>query len=178
MGLLSTLISEEEKNAKRKTDDPELQILRDSNQLARAPTGILPSEDSRDPGRSDQRISAGVREVYDANHPGLEGSAIPCPGCGSSLAWLDAYGGGPHCFRCRPYPTERLVSRLLVAQDGRWQDFATLVGQNGSEATECRCEHARTRKRVIKDFGFSEETRIEVFAECLTCGEWIPIGEA
>ena len=41
-----------------------------------------------------------------------------CPSCGSTAAWLDRYGGGPHCLACRPPVTRSLVGRIIdLAED-------------------------------------------------------------
>lgn len=117
-------------------------------------------------------------------------------GCGSVLAWLDIYGGGPHCHGCRPWPAERFVKQLIgleacdpasSAQAARWRVLWPLDG-SGASATADRasCGHSHMRRRttwpgterggrLVPDL--SRVAEVEVFDECVDCGEWFRVSE-
>jgi len=67
--------------------------------------------------------------------PGGLSPASPCSACGCPIAWLDRYGGGPHCEACVPPPSRSLVDRRLyvlvvsgtVGPDGRASAGAMLA---------------------------------------------------
>lgn len=116
---------------------------------------------------------------------GWSPDAGPCPTCGSVLAWLDIYGGGPHCHRCRPWPAETFI-RALIGYDAaaaRWRTIWPLDGsQDQSAGDRDSCGHPSTRKRVVWPIvedrscikiDFDRVAEAEVFFECLACGEWI-----
>lgn len=99
--------------------------------------------------------------------------ANPCNSCGATLYWIDIYGGGPYCFRCNPYPTERLVRGLLVAHNGRWH---TIDEMRAAEATQDKppgqdaiCGHPRLRKLITMLPGFRD---LETWWECQNCRLW------
>ena len=96
-----------------------------------------------------------------------------CPDCDSLLAWQDHYGR-LHCFRCEPYSSERLVSQLYVAHEGRWmtprEERATRDQPSGQDAV---CGHQRLRKVVtVAGCGFQLDPAPEVYYECQACGWW------
>jgi len=98
---------------------------------------------------------------------------------------MDIYGGGPHCHRCRPWPSETFI-RALLGYDvatARWQTIWPLTGPRDlAQADRDSCGHPRFRKRVVWPIA-DDRSRIaidlnraaeaEVFLECLACGEWI-----
>jgi len=112
------------------------------------------------------------------------GPATPCRDCGCQLAWLDRYGGGPHCFRCRPYPTDILVADIVVAiaGAGRWitlseaQKLHTGQDQDQDAGQMPECGHPRLRKRVVFRPG-EALIAAETFWECASCGTWISAEE-
>lgn len=126
-------------------------------------------------------VGATRREIRSGCPPGTG----PCPACGSVLAWLDIYGGGPHCHLCRPWPTERFIRRLFGydAVAARWRTFWPLGGSQEQAASDRdSCGHPHTRKRFVWPIAedrsriaidFDRVAEVEVFLECLTCGEWI-----
>jgi len=111
--------------------------------------------------------------------------AAPCPVCGSVLAWMDIYGGGPHCHRCRPWPAETFIRGLIGydAAAARWRTIWPRDGSQDQAAGERdSCEHLVTRKRVVWPIvedrsriaiDFDRAAEVETFLECLACGEWI-----
>ena len=51
----------------------------------------------------------------------------PCPTCRCPKAWFDHYGGGPHCFECKPPPTKSMIRRqcdVITTSNGSfaWSD--------------------------------------------------------
>ena len=120
----------------------------------------------------------------------IAASAEPCQTCGSVLAWMDVYGGGPHCHRCRPWPSETFIRRLIGydAVAARWRTIWPLGGP-GDQTDEhhASCGHPRTRTRVVwpgterldrrtgqailvPDLDRWQEA--EVFEECVVCSWW------
>jgi len=189
MGLLSNLIGEGKNGiSKHEAESREVQILRNAHKLERSQDGILQGESCRDSGKQNQRNHAGLREVYDASDSRLEGAAVPCSGCGSCLYWFDRYGGGPHCHRCRDWPSYAVVARIaaVVAGPDGTTSWLTLWPRDESEAVQeapdASCPHRRSRKRVVwpaADRGnilvadLERWQESEEFNECLACGEWI-----
>lgn len=57
-------------------------------------------------------VEAGVAVVQVPVHQLFE-----CDVCSSASAWLDCYGGGPHCSRCKPPPSQSLVSQTIGARE-------------------------------------------------------------
>jgi hypothetical protein len=163
-----------------------VQILRKGNQLAGETQGILPSESLGNSGNENQGNHAGVRKVHDANHQRLEGQAVPCDRCGAVIHWWDRYGGGPHCHRCRDWPSWAVVARIAAAESTAWLTLWPLGGSEGpnvaSSSPNAACGHRRGRKlviwptaildeRLVGDPGRSAEA--EEFFECANCGTWI-----
>ena len=114
----------------------------------------------------------------------------PCSACGSVLAWIDIYGGGPHCHRCRPWPSETFIRRLIGydAVATHWRTIWPLDGSQDQPAGDRdSCGHSRTRTRVVWPAKERPDRRTgqailvpdldrwqeaEVFEECVSCGWW------
>lgn len=129
-------------------------------------------------GRETEKTNAG-----DHSGPGSIQPAMPCPACGAVIAWWDRYGGGPHCHRCRDWPSVAVVARIVAADNGRWLKLWPL-GEWGAvqQAPDASCPHSRSRKRVVWPVAergnllvadLERWQEAEVFEECLRCGEWI-----
>jgi len=128
--------------------------------------------------------------IVSKEEPGNLAAAAPCPVCGAVLHWLDRYGGGPHCHRCRDWPSYAVVARIVAADNSRW---LTLWPLGDSEGSECRrndqnasCTHRRSRRRVVwpvADRGnllvadLDRVAEVEEFAECSGCGIWFLVSE-
>ena len=132
---------------------------------------------------------------------GIQTAAAPCSICGQSIAWWDRYGGGPHCHRCRDWPSESLVARIAaaVAGDDGTTSWLTLWprnaadasgrpegSQDSSRAANASCSHRRGRNRVIWPVAerggilvadLDRVAEVKEFAECLGCGLWFLISE-
>jgi hypothetical protein len=146
-----------------------------------------PNSESENPQSGNRASDEGVRG------PQATPIAHPCPSCGATIAWWDRYGGGPHCHRCRDWPTTAVVRAIAVAVDGRWMTFAqanaSLAASQGRgeesidlDGQEASCGHRRRRNvacypvvardgAVVVDRDRLAEA--ERFVECLDCGKWI-----
>ena len=143
--------------------------------------GTRKNENRQENCRQSEGRSGGARCETKANPEiGIEspGSArSPCPDCGSLLAWIDVYGAGPHCFRCRPYTSERLVRTLLVAHNGRWLTLSEArEAERQLPGLDASCPHRRVSKLVTGipgDILADQQT----YFECRDCGLWLTAAE-
>jgi hypothetical protein len=56
-----------------------------------------------------------------------------CPQCGEKIFWMDRYGNGPHCKKCRPWPNRSLVSKIFgEQQESTEQEKKTAEEKNQS----------------------------------------------
>ena len=108
-------------------------------------------------------------------------SATPCPTCGACIAWWDIYGGGPHCHRCRDWPNQAVVSRIVaVVRDANdestrwltlWQRAGSVSHSEPTDAPQASCVHRRGRNLTIGPWpGCAGE--VEMVWECAECGMW------
>jgi len=146
-----------------------LEKIQRKNEVEKTKVGIARSENESTAGQQ-LKIPAG------------QGS---CSVCDSVLAWLDIYGGGPYCHRCRPWPSETFI-RALIGYDAAAARWRTIWPRDGSQdqtaGARDSCEHLVTRKRVVWPIvedrsriaiDFDRAAEVETFLECLACGEWI-----
>ena len=111
------------------------------------------------------------------------GPPVPCPACGSVLAWFDIYGGGPHCGRCRPWPAESFVRSVMGydARDACWRVLWPIEASGPLGMPETPCTHRMGRNRAVWPVAdrdgllvadLERVAEVENFVECLGCGIW------
>lgn len=164
MGLLSNLIGEKKKENQQENRAPNLE--------------------TENPQSGNRASNEGIRDPQETP------VARPCHECGSPIAWWDVYGGGPHCHRCRDWPTTAIVRSIAVAVAGRWLTFAAanalLAATNGRgeesadlDGPKASCGHLRARNTMryfviaVGDHVSVDRNRLaeaECFVECLDCG--------